>query len=162
MSGFSTGTGTFADLPDAITRIAVGPGVPFGARPPFEMWTRANRGFCERRQLRYPTDLTDAEWELVAPLRPPARRGGGKRTVDMRAVVNGLMSVLGTGCQWRALPKDLPARSTVRTAISGTGATTAPWTGCTMPSMSDAVTKRAARPPRPPRSSTARASRAEK
>jgi transposase len=77
------------------------------------MWTSANRGLYDRSHLRYPTDLTDAEWALVAPLIPPARRGGGKRTVDMRAVVNGLMYVLGTGCQWRALPKDLPARSTV-------------------------------------------------
>ena len=44
---------------------------------------------------------------------PPARRGGGKRRVDMRAVVNGVMYVLSTGCQWRYLPKDLPPRSTV-------------------------------------------------
>ncbi len=77
------------------------------------MWTSANRGLYDRSHLGYPTDLTDAEWALVALLIPPARRGGGKRTVDMCAVVNGLMYVLGTGCQWRALPKDLPARSTV-------------------------------------------------
>ena len=44
---------------------------------------------------------------------PSAKRGGGKRSVDMRAVVNGLMYVLSTGCQWRAIPKDLAARSTV-------------------------------------------------
>ena len=46
------------------------------------------------------------------PLIPPAKRGG-KRTVDVREVVNGLMYVLSTGCQWRAIPKDLPPRSTV-------------------------------------------------
>ena len=44
---------------------------------------------------------------------PPAKRGGGKRTVVMREVVNGVMYILSTGCQWRALPKDLPPRSTV-------------------------------------------------
>lgn len=47
------------------------------------------------------------------PLIPAARRGGNKRTVDIRGVMNGLMYVLGTGCQWRAIPKDLPPRSTV-------------------------------------------------
>jgi transposase len=44
---------------------------------------------------------------------PPARPGGNKRTVNIREVVNGLMYILGTGCQWRDIPKDLPARSTI-------------------------------------------------
>ena len=44
---------------------------------------------------------------------PPAKRGGNKRTVDLREVVNGLMYILSTGCQWAALPKDLARRSTV-------------------------------------------------
>ena len=77
------------------------------------MWTSENRGRYDRSKLRYPTDLTDEEWALVAPLIPPPKRGGNKRSVDLREVVNGLMFVLGTGCQWRALPKDLPPRSTV-------------------------------------------------
>ncbi len=77
------------------------------------MWTNENRHRYDRSHLRYPSDLTDAEWALVEPLIPPAKRGGGKRSVNMREVVNGLMYVLSTGCQWRALPKDLPARSTV-------------------------------------------------
>lgn len=77
------------------------------------MWTNENRARYDRSKLRYPSDVTDAEWALVEPLIPPARRGGGKRTVEMRAVVNGLMYVLSTGCQWRAIPKDLPAKSTV-------------------------------------------------
>jgi transposase len=50
---------------------------------------------------------------LVAPLIPPAKRGGNKRTVDVREIVNGLMYILGTGCQWRDIPKDLPPRSTI-------------------------------------------------
>jgi transposase len=77
------------------------------------MWTKENRARYDRSNLRYPSDLTDEEWACVAPLIPAARRGGGKRSVDLRAVVNGLMYVLSTGCQWRAIPKDLPARSTV-------------------------------------------------
>ncbi len=77
------------------------------------MWTNENRGRYDRSKLRYPSDLTGDEWTLVAPLIPPAKRGGNKRTVDMREVVNGLMYILSTGCQWAALPKDLPARSTV-------------------------------------------------
>ena len=77
------------------------------------MWTIGNRGRYDRSKLRYPSDLTDEEWALVEPMIPPAKRGGGKRTVDMREVVNGLMFVLSTGCQWRAMPKDLPPKSTV-------------------------------------------------
>ena len=77
------------------------------------MWTNANRGRYDRSRLRYPSDLTDDEWALVEPLIPPGRRGGGKRTVNLREVVNGLMYILSTGCQWRAIPKDLPPRSTL-------------------------------------------------
>jgi transposase len=77
------------------------------------MWTKENRGHYDRGKLRYPSDLTDEEWALVAPEIPSAKRGGNKRTVDVREVVNGLMYVLSTGCQWRAIPKDLPPRSTV-------------------------------------------------
>src|SRR4249919_2856756 len=77
------------------------------------MWTAKNRGRYDRSALRYPSDLTDDEWALVEPLIPPARRGGAKRTVDVREVMNGIMYILSTGCQWRALPKDLPPRSTV-------------------------------------------------
>ena len=77
------------------------------------MWTAEHRPRYNRDNLRYPSDLTDAEWALIAPLIPPGKSGGGKRTVDLREVVNGLMYILSTGCQWRALPKDLPPRSTV-------------------------------------------------
>ena len=77
------------------------------------MWTAENRAKYNRDHLRYPSDLTDEEWAIVKPLIPPAKRGGGKRRVDMRAVVNGVMYILSTGCQWRSLPKDLPPRSTV-------------------------------------------------
>jgi transposase len=77
------------------------------------MWTAQNRGRYDRSQLRYPSDLTDDEWARVEPLIPPAKGGGNKRHVDVREVMNGIMYILSTGCQWRAIPKDLPARSTL-------------------------------------------------
>ena len=78
------------------------------------MWTAKNRPRYNRDKLRYPSDLTEEEWALVEPQIPPGKRGGGKRRVNMREVVNGVMYILSTGCQWRSLPKDLPPRSTVR------------------------------------------------
>ena len=77
------------------------------------MWTIKNRPRYNCDKLRYPSDLTEAEWAHIKPLIPPAKRGGGKRRVNMREVVNGVMYVLSTGCQWRYIPKDLPPRSTV-------------------------------------------------
>ena len=77
------------------------------------MWTQENRGRYDRSKLRYPSDLTDDEWALVKPLIPPAKRGGNRRHVDERGIVDWLMYILSPGCQWRALPKDLPPRSTV-------------------------------------------------
>src|SRR5271156_255480 len=77
------------------------------------MWTSKNRGRYDRSRLRYPSDLTDEEWALVEPLIAPAKRGGNRRHVVVREVVNGLMYILSTGCQWRAIPKDLPPRSTL-------------------------------------------------
>src|SRR5580658_3256595 len=77
------------------------------------MWTAENRPRYNRDRLRYPSDLTDDEWGHIEPLIPPARRGGRKRTVNVREIVNGLMYVLSTGCQWRYVPKDLPPKSTL-------------------------------------------------
>jgi putative transposase len=64
------------------------------------MWTNGS-SLSERIQLRYPSGLTDEKWALIEPLIPPAKPGGGKWTVVMRKMVNGLMYVLSTGCQWR-------------------------------------------------------------
>ena len=77
------------------------------------MWTHANRAKYNRDHLRYPSDLTDDEWAHIEPFIPPARPGGGKRRKEMRAVMDGVMYILSTGCQWRYLPKDFPPRSTV-------------------------------------------------
>ena len=77
------------------------------------VWTEGNRKLYERKGLRYPSDMTDAEWALIEPLIPPEKRPGRHREVNIREVVNGIFYLLSTGCQWRALPKDLPPRSTV-------------------------------------------------
>ena len=69
---------------------------------------------CRRpARLSLSSDLTDAEWALVEPLIPPAKRGGRRRSVNLREVLNAIFYVLSTGCQWNALPKDLPPKSTV-------------------------------------------------
>ena len=77
------------------------------------MWTAENRDRYNRDHLRYPSDLTDEEWSLIGRLIPPAKRGGRRRSVDIREVVNGLLYILSTGCAWRYVPKDLPPKSTL-------------------------------------------------
>jgi transposase len=120
------------------------------------MWTNKNRARYDRSKLRYPSDLTDDEWKLIEPLIPPAKRGGDKRTVIMREVVNGLMYVLSTGCQWRAIPKDLPPKSTVYDYFDR-GLPTARWVAFIMPCMCSAASKNSEKPAQPPPLSTARA-----
>ena len=120
------------------------------------MWTPQNRKRYDRSRLRYPSDLTDEEWAYVAPLIPPAKRGGNKRTVNIREVMNGVMYVLGTGCQWRALPKDLPSKSTVHDYLI-LWSLTARSIASTRRSMSRAANRPSVRPVRPLPSSTARA-----
>jgi transposase len=70
------------------------------------MWSKKNRKCYERTGLRYPSDLTDDEFNLIEPFLP------AERSVCRRALVDGLFYVLTTGCQWRQLPKDFPPRST--------------------------------------------------
>ena len=77
------------------------------------MWTTETRIRYDRSKLRYPSDVTDDEWVLVKPMIPPAKRGGRKREHDERDLVNGILYVLSTGCQWRYIPKDMPPRSTL-------------------------------------------------
>ena len=77
------------------------------------MWKPEHRRAADCNDLRYPSDLTDAERANVEPMIPPGRHGGRKRSVNVREVLNGIFYVLWTGCQWKALPKDLPPKSTV-------------------------------------------------
>jgi putative transposase len=77
-------------------------------------WDDIARHQHNRDQLRYPSDLTDREWSLIAPLIPPARSGGRPRTANMREVMNAILYIAGGGCPWRMLPRDFPPVSTVR------------------------------------------------
>jgi len=70
------------------------------------MWTTKNRARYERKGLRYESDLTDEEYALIEPFLPP------ERSVSRRSLLNGILYVLTTGCQWRQLPKDFPPKST--------------------------------------------------
>jgi putative transposase len=56
----------------------------------------------------YPSDVSDAEWNLLAPLIPPAKPGGHPRTTDRREVITAILYLDRTGAQWRALPHDFP------------------------------------------------------
>src|SRR5256885_13991106 len=76
------------------------------------MWKPEHRRAADRHGLRYPSDLSDGEWALIEPAIPPAKRGGRRREVNVREVLNAILYVLSTGCQWQALPKDLPPKST--------------------------------------------------
>ncbi len=88
------------------------------------MWTAENRPRYNRDKLRYPSDLTDAEWAHIESLIPPGKPGGGKRRVDIREVLNGVMYLLSTGCQWRAL-----ARPAARGAVVEVSRAKAPMPG---------------------------------
>jgi transposase len=77
-------------------------------------WTEITRAEYRRNGLRYASDLTDAEWALIACRLPPRRRLGRPREVDLRKVLQAILYILSTGCQWRALPKEFPPYSTVQ------------------------------------------------
>jgi putative transposase len=61
----------------------------------------------------YPTDLTDTQWAILEPLVPPCKHGGRPRIVDIREVINTILYLNRTGCQWDMLPHDLLPKSTV-------------------------------------------------
>ena len=77
-------------------------------------WTDAARRDHARRMLRYASDMTDGEWALIAPFLPPPRRIGRPREADLRAVVDAILHLASSGCQWRMLPRDFPPVSTVQ------------------------------------------------
>jgi len=77
-------------------------------------WTEITRLQYLRNGLRYASDMTDAEWRLIARRLPRRHRLGRPRKVDLRKVVEAILFVLSTGCQWRALPRDFPPYSTVQ------------------------------------------------
>jgi putative transposase len=61
----------------------------------------------------YSTDMTDDQWQLIEPLLPPPKPRGRRRTVNVREILNAILYLLRTGCQWRNLPHDFPPRGTV-------------------------------------------------
>jgi putative transposase len=77
-------------------------------------WTEITRPQYRRDGLRYASDLTEPEWDVLAPFMPERSHLGRPREADLRAVLNAILYILATGCQWRALPKDFPPRSTVQ------------------------------------------------
>jgi transposase len=78
------------------------------------MWTETTRRQYGREDLRYASDVSDEEWVLIEDALPPAKKLGRPRTTELRAVVNALLYMLTTGCQWRQLPKEFPPFSTVQ------------------------------------------------
>jgi len=69
------------------------------------VWTETTRTRYERHSGRYASDLTDQEWELVAPFVPPPRTTGRPRVTQMREVMDAILCIASTGCAWRMLPK---------------------------------------------------------
>ena len=88
------------------------------------MWTEITRGKYEREGQRYASDLTDAEWALIEPHMPAVKRLGRPRESELRSVLDAILYIARTGCQWRMLPKDFPPFTTVQ-GISTIGETTA-------------------------------------
>ena len=77
-------------------------------------WTETARRDYARRGVRYATELTDREWMLIEPFMPPPRRVGRPRTTNLREVVNAIVYMASTGCQWAMLPREFPPPSTVQ------------------------------------------------
>jgi transposase len=71
-------------------------------------------GSYRREGLRYESDTTDAEWFVMERLLPEASALGRPRATDLRTVMNAILYIASTGCQWRQLPKDFPPYSTVQ------------------------------------------------
>lgn len=72
------------------------------------MWTKANRKRYDRRHQRYPSDIDNEEWLILAPMLPVAKGIGRTREHSLREVINGIRYVQKYGIPWDAMPKDLP------------------------------------------------------
>jgi hypothetical protein len=75
------------------------------------MWTEITRRKYEREGQRYASDVTDAEWALIEPQMPASKRLGRPRETELRAVLDAILYIARTGCQWRMLPKETFPRS---------------------------------------------------
>jgi transposase len=74
---------------------------------------RKRKGANNREKSRYSSDLTTAQWLVIKPLIPEAKKGGRPRTTEIREVLNGIFYRLKNGCTWENLPKDFPKNKTV-------------------------------------------------
>src|SRR2546423_3948113 len=79
-----------------------------------KMWTEITRPKYEREGQRYASDLTEAEWALIEPHMPAIKRLGRPRATELRNVLDAILYMARTGCQWRMLPKDFPPFTTVQ------------------------------------------------
>lgn len=77
-------------------------------------WTETTRAQHDRRSLRYASDVTDAEWDIIEPFMPPPSNLGRPREVAFREVWNAIQYIASGGIAWALLPKDFPPSSTVR------------------------------------------------
>jgi transposase len=77
-------------------------------------WTKITRAQYQREGLRYASDTTNKEWALIAPFLPSPNLIGRPRKIELRAVVDAILYMAATGCQWRQLPKEFPPYSTVQ------------------------------------------------
>jgi transposase len=82
-------------------------------KPQSRPWQIAAGNSEKRARSGYPSDLSDVQWAYLSTLLPPAKGGGRPRTVCLRAIVNAILYLVRTGCQWRYLPQDFPAWQTV-------------------------------------------------
>src|SRR4029077_4463603 len=78
------------------------------------MWSEITRRKYEREGPRYASDVTDAEWPLIEPHMPAAKPLGRARETELRGVLDAILYIARTGCQWRMLPKDFPPFTTVQ------------------------------------------------
>src|SRR5215475_14026758 len=114
------------------------------------MWTTENRCRYDRRRLRYESDLTDEEWAELEPEIPPAKRGGNKRTVNIREVINGIMYILSFSAQAASGTRSrriCRPRAPCTTTLTD-GAMTARWIAFIMRFTSNAVSTWTERPVR--------------
>jgi transposase len=82
-------------------------------------WTETTRRKYRRDAPRYASDLTEQEWQSIAPHLPQAKLLGRPRATDLREAVNAMLYVLTTGCPWRLLPTDFPPYTTVQRFFYG-------------------------------------------
>src|SRR5271167_1319713 len=104
------------------------------------MWTEITRRKYEREGQRYASDVTDAEWAVIEPHMPAAKPLGRPREIELRAVLDAILCIARTGCQWRMLPKDFPPFTTVQGYFYDW-----PDNGCLRTSISSCCCKRAKR-----------------